>query len=217
MSKLSSFLNRQSYQPLTLSSQSSRSNKPRALLLTSIPNISHIPTREAFHAALLDFCRSYTPASCPLVIVHSDSGNSGRAEDSWMDRDRSGREGALEVLGKQVKDGPWCQEIDFIPLAPTFVTKALKRVLALAIPVLAERPPDSALQLIALSCHGDLRSAINSLQLLCSQRGSLKGRKRKRARGDGEDDDIEPVRKKGKGSRGGKGSKVDISDDLRAV
>lgn len=217
MSKLSSFLNRQSYQPLALSSQSSRSNKPRALLLTSVPNISHIPTREAFHAALLDFCRSYTSASCPLIVVHSDSGNSGRAEDSWMDRDRSGREGALEVLGKEVKDGPWCQEVDFIPLAPTFVTKALKRVVALAIPVVAERPPDSALQLIALSCHGDLRSAINSLQMLCSQRGSLKGKKRKRAKGDEADDDAGPVSKRGKGARGGRGARVDISDDLRAV
>jgi hypothetical protein len=28
-----------------------------------------------------------------------------------MDRERGGREGALELLGREVKDGPWCQEL----------------------------------------------------------------------------------------------------------
>lgn len=136
-----------------------------------------------------------------------------------MDRDRSGREGALEVLGKEVKDGPWCQEVDFIPLAPTFVTKALKRVVGLAVPTMADRPPDSALQLIALSCHGDLRSAINSLQMLCSQKGGIRGKRRKKGKTeeDESDVDVETGKKKGRGGRGGRGGKVDVSDELRAV
>lgn len=115
MTKLSSFLLRHSYAPLNLSTASPGGRispaRPRVLLMTSLPNISHLPTREAFHAALLEFCQTYTPSSCPLIIVHSDAGSGGKAEESWMDRDRGGREGALELLGREVKDGPWCTEI----------------------------------------------------------------------------------------------------------
>jgi cell cycle checkpoint protein len=82
------------------------------MLMTSLPNIGHMPTREAFHAALLSFCKTYSSASSPLVIVHSDSGSGGRAEESWMGRDRSGHEGPLEILGREVKDGPWLTEIE---------------------------------------------------------------------------------------------------------
>lgn len=47
-----------------------------------------------------------------MVIIHSHAGSGGKAEESWMDRDRGGREGALEVVGKAVKEGPWCEEIE---------------------------------------------------------------------------------------------------------
>ena len=52
-----------------------------------------------------------------MIIVHSDAGSGGRAEESWMDRDRGGREGSVEVLGRAVRDGPWCQEIEYVSLS----------------------------------------------------------------------------------------------------
>ncbi|WVQ98933.1 hypothetical protein IAU59_006065 [Kwoniella sp. CBS 9459] len=229
MSKFTSFLSRHSFPSMSFSSNSSASQtpvKPRLILLTALPNLSHLPTREAFHAALYNFCQDFSSSSCPMIIVHSDAGAGGRAEESWMDRERGGREGSLEVLGRDVKDGPWCQEIDFLPLAQTFLTKALLRVLQTAIPRALDRPSQSTVQLIAQSSHGDLRSAINSLQLLCAQRS---GNTRKRKNRDGDDDDDnaddgEPSKKKGqrksaagKGSRGGKGAKLDVSRELRAV
>jgi cell cycle checkpoint protein len=91
------------------------------------------------------------------------------------------------------------------------MTKAMSKVLDAALTDPATRPPTSALQLIALTSNGDLRSAINSLQLLCSRERGDKGRKRKART------DMGPPKKKGKGSRGGKGAKLDVSDDLRAV
>ena len=118
MSKMSSFLSRQSYAPLNMSnnrsgpSQAAIPARPRVLFLSSLPNLTHLPTRQAFHSVLLAFCQTFTSASCPVVIVHSDAGSGGKAEESWMDRDRGGREGALELVGKEVKDGPWCQEIE---------------------------------------------------------------------------------------------------------
>lgn len=68
------------------------------------------------------------------------------------------------------------------------------------------------MQLIGLSCNGDLRSAINSLQLLCTGTNNmLKGKKRKTGK--------EEKRGKavGRGSRGGRGAKVDVSEEIRAV
>ncbi|OCF36625.1 hypothetical protein I316_01877 [Kwoniella heveanensis BCC8398] len=222
MSKFTSFLSRHSFPSMTFSPNSaisSQTAKPRIILLTALPNLSHLPTREAFHAALLNFCQDFESSSCPMIIVHSDAGAGGRAEESWMDRERGGREGSLEMLGRDVKDGP-C----FLPLAQTFLTKALLRVLQTAIPRALDRPSQSTVQLIAQSSHGDLRSAINSLQLLCAQRIG-KCRKRKIRDGDeDDDDDEEPGSKKGKrkgaigkGSRGGKGGKLDVSRELRAV
>lgn len=82
------------------------------LLMTSLPNLSHLPTREGFHAALLQFCKSFNASSCPLIIVHSDAGAGGRAEESWRDRDRGGLEGAADLVGKDVMGTAWCQEIE---------------------------------------------------------------------------------------------------------
>lgn len=119
ISKFSSFLSRNSYPSLNLSqspsSSSSRSvsqSRPRLILLTALPNLTHLPTRDAFHAALLTFCQTFTHSSCPMIIIHSDAGSGGRAEESWMDRDKGGREGVVNIIGKDVKNGPWCQEIE---------------------------------------------------------------------------------------------------------
>ncbi|WVR05388.1 hypothetical protein IAU60_002402 [Kwoniella sp. DSM 27419] len=231
ISKFTTFLSRQSFPALSLSagtdqSKQAATGKPRLILLTALPNLSHAGTREAFHASLLRFCKAFTSSSCPIVIVHSDAGAGGRAEESWMERERGGREGALEVLGREVRDGPWCQEIDFLPLAPTFLNKALLRVVQTAIPKAADRPSHASIQLIALSSHGDLRAAINSLQMVCSRRSLGRSRKRKTADSDSVDGDGDEkvdsrggkrAGARGKGSRGGKGAKLDVSKDVRAV
>jgi cell cycle checkpoint protein len=86
-----------------------------------------------------------------------------------------------------------------------------------AVPKVSDRPPASALQLIAMTSNGDLRSAINSVQLLCSRQ--IKGLKKRKVR-EGESEEDGKTRQKnggGKGSRGGKGGKLNVSDDLRAV
>ena len=71
------------------------------------------------------------------------------------------------------------------------------------------------MQLIALSSNGDLRSAINTLQMLCSQTNAVvkNGKKRKRINGEVNGDE----KRSGKGSRGGRGGKLAVSEDLRSV
>jgi cell cycle checkpoint protein len=46
--------------------------------------------------------------------VHSEVGHRGAAEESWRDRDRGGRDGALDVLGREVMEGPWSTEISYV-------------------------------------------------------------------------------------------------------
>ncbi|CAK9784093.1 hypothetical protein CC85DRAFT_268159 [Cutaneotrichosporon oleaginosum] len=210
LNKLTSYLSRNSYVPLPTDGLL-RPSRPRVLLMTSLPNLSYLPTREGFHTAILQFCETYTPTACPLVIVHSDAGAGGRAEESWRERDRGGLETAADLVGREVLNTPWCAEIDFLPLAPTFLKKALNRVLEQAIEDPAQRPSPAAVQLLGLSCNGDLRSAINSLQLLCTGR-SLKTLKRRKT---GKQENR--GRATGKGSRGGRGAKVDVSEEVRAA
>jgi len=83
----------------------------------------------------------------------------------------------------------------FLSVAPTFTAKALKRILELAIPNASQRPHKDVVGLLAQSCNGDLRSAVNSLEMLMKSAdvSSLS------ASGPAS------LPKKGKGSRGGKG------------
>lgn len=127
--KLVGFLSRNAYQPLSLAVKSSTSipkvseketsvvspatsskytNPPRILLFTSLPNLSHIPTRETFQRALIDYTKSYSATSCPLVIIVPDAGTSGAAEESWIGADRGGEANwdLRNVLGKDLTANP---------------------------------------------------------------------------------------------------------------
>lgn len=126
-SKLITFLSRNSYSSLpvagTGASQSSSTTprdptttlpvitKPRLLLITSLPNLSHYPTRQAFHNALLDYSRTYSSNSCPLVVVIPDVGQSGAAEEPWSNKAGAGssNDGAWDlksVVGEAVLASP---------------------------------------------------------------------------------------------------------------
>jgi cell cycle checkpoint protein len=83
-------------------------NPPRILLFTSLPNLSHVPTREVFQRALIDYTKSYSTTSCPLVIIVPDAGSSGAAEESWNGADRGGEASwdLRTVLGKDLTASP---------------------------------------------------------------------------------------------------------------
>jgi cell cycle checkpoint protein len=93
-------------------------------------------------------------------------------------------------------------------MAPTFLVKALKRISALAFPDAKSRPSQDAIQLIAHTANGDLRSAINSLQFL-SRGDQGYGLNAKAAN--------PRAKASGKGSRGGKGAKLNTSNEVKTL
>lgn len=99
--------------------------------------------------------------------------------------------------------------IRFLPMAPTFLVKALKRIAALAFPDVKSRPSQDTIQLIAHTANGDLRSAINSLQFL-SRSGELGNGLNAKAAGP-------RIKASGKGSRGGKGARINSSEEVKKL
>lgn len=97
----------------------------------------------------------------------------------------------------------------FLPLAPTFLAKALKRISALAFPDAKSRPSQDSIQLIAHTANGDLRSAINSLQFLSRSRQQGHGLNGRAAN--------PGTKASGKGSRGGKGAKINTSKEVKTL
>lgn len=93
-------------------------------------------------------------------------------------------------------------------MAPTFIAKALKRVISLAIPSPPDRPANDVVQLLAQSSNGDLRSAVNSLEML--MKTTLAGLTHS-----GSSKNALP--KKGKGSRGGGKGKASGSKKMQTL
>jgi cell cycle checkpoint protein len=95
-------------------------------------------------------------------------------------------------------------------MAPTFMIKALKRIAASAFTDVKSRPSQEFIQLIAHSANGDLRSAINSLQFL-SRSGNSRNAITSTSNA------LVSGKKTGKGSRGGKGTKLKGSEEVRTL
>jgi cell cycle checkpoint protein len=128
-SKFVGFLSRSAYQSLKLAgplgttenhqaeTSDQASSKPsKILLITSLPNLSHLPTRQTFQQALLDYTKSFTSTSCPLVIIVPDAGSSGAAEESWIGSS-GGNDAAWDlrtVLGKDLTVNPAVRVVEFV-------------------------------------------------------------------------------------------------------
>jgi cell cycle checkpoint protein len=113
----------------------------------------------------------------------------------------------------------------FIPIAHTFVIKALASIVQRHNTnhpkgSVAGSTKDPNLHLIAATCNGDLRSAINSLQMLKTGLRldiASAGSKRKRIPLGGDEIGSVVNKVKGRGSRGGKGAKLEADEGVRAA
>ncbi|KAJ1955250.1 RFC checkpoint protein Rad17, partial [Linderina pennispora] len=183
---------------------SAPSTRGQIVLVDDLPNILHRDTRESFRSALLRFISIPARQSFPLVIVVTESFSTQDLLDdasrrSWRlrDDDKSANTEvatwcASDIIPSAVYSSAYCQSIKFNPVAPTIVSKGLKRILQIRQGLEGQKnvrfSPEctAAVKAISSESGGDIRSAITMLQLtqaaytgMSSQ--SLTPRKRSRA------------------------------------
>ena len=160
------------YKPLSFNGESNAPSK-QLILVEDLPNVLETRTREATHQALRAHCLSSQTQNTPLVIIISDSGTrgtGGNADDAALSLNRDVIDARL-VVPSDILDGPYCQTLHFNPLARTFLKKHLNAVFdrhALNADAY-RRPHDEALDIVIDSSNGDIRSAVNTLQMLSQQ------------------------------------------------
>jgi cell cycle checkpoint protein len=179
----------------TLASPSLDTSSRRIILLEDLPNLSHLATRSSFHATLDAFLQQMDDNVTPLVIIVSESipkldewGAGGTSRD-YKERNESTLT-VRNLIPASIRSSVGFMNIEFNAVAPTILTKALKRVLENARPSHPDFIPAPtsvmARDMIAVvieSAEGDLRNAINTLQVICMHSGSglleKRGTKRK--------------------------------------
>ncbi|TIB75843.1 checkpoint protein Rad24 [Wallemia mellicola] len=185
--RFSNFLGKSAtYKPLSFDNE--RSNK-QLILVEDLPNVLEYTTREASHDALRGHCLDGRTPNVPIVIIVSDSGvrgTGGNADEMVQTTNRDVVDARM-VVPRDILDGPFCTTIHFNPIARTFLKKHLNALLDRHRddnPYGSfKRPHDEAIDVIIDTASGDIRSAINTLQLASQMAlpGSLStgGHKRK--------------------------------------
>ncbi|KAF5364897.1 hypothetical protein D9758_008126 [Tetrapyrgos nigripes] len=144
-----------------------------------LPNILHLSTQAHFHEAIQSVLNSgiNEPDPIPIVIILSDSGTRGEADDERLangmwSKDRDGVLDIRTLLPKEILQGLYVTQIRFNPVAPTLLMKALKALLDMRFPKdSGSRSPISAalLDVIVNSANGDIQNAIMGLQFACTR------------------------------------------------
>ncbi|KAH8109931.1 P-loop containing nucleoside triphosphate hydrolase protein [Phellopilus nigrolimitatus] len=177
----------------TASSSISSSSQTRrqVILLEDLPNILHQPTQAVVHAALESFVA--TPASTPMIIIISDASTRGDVRDERLSHGGGSYLTAREtvdirtVLPPNFIGGPFVRQIEFNPIAPTLMLRALQEILArhyadLEVPQ-NRRPTKEDLSIIVETSNGDIRSAVMALQFACVFDSSIQHGKGKSTKG----------------------------------
>ncbi|KAK7689412.1 hypothetical protein QCA50_007204 [Cerrena zonata] len=164
-------------------------SKRRIVVLEDLPNILHLPTRDAFHAALEGVVNDYASLSSPIVVVISDAGlrGEGNIDDigtsSWKGKSRDTVD-IRTVLPQNLVRSPYVTQIEFNPIAPTLMRRALQHILACQFPAKTSLTPSKeVLDFIVESSNGDIRSAIMALQFATTSTSSIDGLDSRKGKG----------------------------------
>ncbi len=148
--------------------------KKRVILVEELPNMftSSSAAVQSFRASILQYLSTaQTPSSTiptdtigdtptPLIIIltESQSTHTTSLTDTLT---------AHRLLGPSILSHPNTDTIEFNPIAPTFITKALNLILQKEALHSGRRRVPAPSVLKRLSESGDVRSAIGSLEFLC--------------------------------------------------
>ncbi|KAF9148344.1 Cell cycle checkpoint protein rad17 [Linnemannia schmuckeri] len=153
--------------------------KKNIILIEDLPPVSALSSRKIFQDTIHNFANSRASSSSVLVIIVSDV-FSKQSTELQFSNTRESSDPALtmrtllppSVLGKldsgAKNDNARIRQIKFNPIAPTFVKKALKKLMGQEFRSRSTYAPDSSEieQLIEIY-EGDIRAIINALQFMC--------------------------------------------------
>ena len=144
----------------TLDPESSK----KVILVEELPNMFMTNTNalQSFRSSILQYLATNRPkgAVMPLVMIITESQTTSTTSftDSLI---------VNRLLGPSILNHPFTDTIEFNPIAPTFITKALDLIVQKEARHSGRRRIPGPSVLKRLSESGDVRSAIGSLEFLC--------------------------------------------------
>jgi cell cycle checkpoint protein len=151
--------------PVSLTPAVSSLNGNQALLIEEFPSTFSRSSNalQYFRSSILQFLASDVPRhvnAVPIVMVISETSASSNtaAADSFT---------AHRLLGPELGNHPYVNVIEFNPVAPTILIKALELVVVKESRFSGRRKTPGPLVLQRLAETGDIRSAVCSLEFLC--------------------------------------------------
>lgn len=138
--------------------------RKKVILVEEFPNMFMTSTNalQSFRSSILQYLATNTPkdAVMPLVMIITESQTA--ATTSLTDTVTAHR-----LLGPSILTHPFTDTIEFNPIAPTFITRALDLIIQKEARHSGRRRMPGPSVLKRLSESGDVRSAIGSLEFLC--------------------------------------------------
>jgi cell cycle checkpoint protein len=163
-------------QAQTQASPSTDSRQKQLVLVEEFPNTfaRTSPAVQAFRSSVLNFLAATTPSATaffarqagsdtsvtPIVMIISETllSTNTAAADSFT---------AHRLLGPEILTHPGVSVIEFNPIAPTYMTKALDLIVVKEARKSARRNTVGPQVIQRLAELGDIRSAVSSLEFLC--------------------------------------------------
>ncbi|EME50288.1 hypothetical protein DOTSEDRAFT_68977 [Dothistroma septosporum NZE10] len=146
-------------------SEATPTERLQTLLVEEFPNTfsRQSATLQSFRSTIAQYVSSFVPADSiptPLIMVISETllSTNTAAADSFT---------AHRLLGPELIDSPNVNIVEFNPVAPTFLIKALEVIVVKEARKSGRRRTPGPLVLKRLAETGDIRSAISSLEFLC--------------------------------------------------
>ncbi|KAK4634694.1 Cell cycle checkpoint protein RAD17 [Fulvia fulva] len=141
------------------------SDRLQALLVEEFPNTfsKQSATLQSFRSTVAQYLSSSAPphsSPTPLIMVISETllSTNTAAADSFT---------AHRLLGPELITNPYVNVIEFNPVAPTFLIKALEAIVVKEARKSGRRRTPGSQVLKRIAESGDIRSAVSSLEFLC--------------------------------------------------
>ncbi|KAG0357572.1 Cell cycle checkpoint protein rad17 [Gamsiella multidivaricata] len=162
------------------SASMSASGRKNVILIEDLPPITAVSSRKIFQETIAKFANSRISSSSVLVLIVSDVFTKQSTELLFSNTNEN-RDPAMTirvllpstVLDKIDSGGRGCarvKQIKFNPIAPTIMTKAIRKLINKEFKASHAHAPDTAEIEQAIKMHdGDIRAVINSLQFLITQ------------------------------------------------